>query len=100
MIRAMALYPRGEGTTFDSDYWLSTHMPLCSEKLPGLVRWEADLGMPDAPHHAAAHLFFESAEELGAALSSPTAGDVFADVPNYTNIAPVLSIHEVAKSSS
>jgi len=100
MIRAIALYPKGDDTTFDADYWLSKHMPLCSEKLPGLVRWEADLGTPDAPHHAAAHLFFESAEALGAAFSSPGARDVFADVANYTNITPVLSVLEVAKSSS
>lgn len=99
MIRVLVLYPKGEGRTFDAEYWVNTHMPLVSKSWPKLVRWEADLGADDQPYFGAAHLFFASGDDLAQSMESPEAGIVMADVANYCNFEPVLSVHSVAKTS-
>jgi uncharacterized protein (TIGR02118 family) len=96
----MVLYPAGEGTTFDHDYWLSTHMPMLDTAMPGLVRWEADLGTPGAPYVATAHLYFDSADAFGAAMGAESAAAVLGDIPNYTNAQPMLVVNEMAVSST
>ena len=99
MIRALVLYPRGEGTTFDGDYWVNTHMSKLVAGLPGVAKWEADLAADDSPYHAAAHIYFDSPEDMGKAFGGPQGAEVMADVANYTNIAPVMSMNQVAASS-
>lgn len=98
MIRAVVIYPRSAGTKFDANYWLTVHMPLVGAKIPG-VRWEADLGGPDQPHHAVAHLIFPSLESFASAASSPEFAEVGADMANYTDITPVMYISEIAATS-
>ncbi len=99
MIRALVLYPRGEGKTFDGDYWVNTHMAQLVAALPGVAKWEADLAGEDSPYHAAAHIYFASPEDMGKAFSGEPGQKVMADVANYTNIAPVMSVNQVAASS-
>jgi len=95
MIRVLVLYPKGEGTTFDWDYYVNTHMPLVRKSLgDALVRDEVDQPVPDAAHHGAVHMFFASLEAFGAAMGVNGA-EVMADVPNYTNVQPSLFISEV-----
>ncbi len=99
MIRVLVLYPRGEGTHFNSDYWVSTHMPIVGSQWAEAKKWEADIAAPDSPYYAAAHIFFDSMEDANAALSSAEAGVVMGDVPNYTNTSPVISINTVSATS-
>ena len=99
MIRLMVLYPRGEGTHFNSEYWVSKHMPMLSSNLPKLKKWEADIAAPDSPYYAAAHIFFDSIEDLQAAMSSAETGAVMGDIPNYTNTSPIISTHTVSATS-
>jgi len=99
MIRVLVLYPRGEGTHFNGDYWLNTHMPLVTANWPKLKKWEADIAAPDSPYYAVAHIFFDSMEDVNATLSSAEAGVVLGDVPNYTNVSPVISMNTVSATS-
>jgi uncharacterized protein (TIGR02118 family) len=99
MIHLMVLYPKGEGTTFDADYWASTHMPLVGESWSTVTKWEATKGDDNAPFYAAAHIYFASMEDLGAAMGSEATAKVMADVSNYTNIEPQVSIYEVITTS-
>jgi len=99
VIRATVVYPRGDGKTFDADYWLNKHMPMLTKELPQLAKWEADIGGPDQPHHAIAFLLFDSAEDFGTAMTGPGAPNVFADVANYTNIQPQMYVSEISKTS-
>ena len=99
MIRVMALYPKGENTNFNMEYWQTKHMPMLTEMWPG-VRWEADACNADSPYYAVAHMMFDSMDAMGAALGGPNTGTVMADVANYTNVQPVMSINEIAVSSS
>jgi uncharacterized protein (TIGR02118 family) len=92
MIRLSVFYPGGEGVTFDHDYYKNTHVPLAAKTWN--VGAEIDKGV-DGPYIAGVHFFFESLEQLQAAMTSPDTGAVIADVPNYTNATPIMQTSEV-----
>lgn len=93
MIRLSVLYPSGEGSTFDHDYYRDKHVPLAM-KTWGLSEAQIDRGI-DGPYVAAVHFNFESLEAIGAAMGLPGTADVLADVANYTNITPVMQTSEI-----
>jgi uncharacterized protein (TIGR02118 family) len=99
VIRVLVLYPRGDDKTFDLDYYLSNHMPLVGSSFPKMVKWEADAGAPDGPYFAAAHLYFDSIDDMNSSMASEGGGKVMADIANYTNIQPVVAIHTLAATS-
>lgn len=95
------MYPNGATAKFDMAYYLNSHMPMVGQKLGAALKgMEVDEGlggMPPgspAPYAAAAHLLFESVEAFGAAFT-PHSAHILADIPNYTNIAPVIQISQV-----
>ena len=93
MIRVSVLYPSGEGSTFDHDYYRTTHVPLAA-KAWNPVGTQIDKVI-SGPHEAAVHMTFDSLEVFQSAMASPLTGEVMADVANYTNIAPVIQISEI-----
>jgi uncharacterized protein (TIGR02118 family) len=93
MIRVSVIYPSGEGTTFDHDYYKATHVPMCVDAWSP-IKAEIDKGI-NGPNVAAVHLTFDSLESFQAAMGSPKTGDVMADVANYTNITPVMQISDI-----
>lgn len=93
MIRVSMMYPAGDGVTFDFDYYKTKHMEI-AKKSGGIVRVEVDQVI-DGPYIAVGHLFFESLESLKAASNAPTAGEAWADVPNFTNGQPVMQVSQV-----
>ena len=99
MIRLMVLYPRGEGTHFNSEYWVNKHMPMVSTNLPKVKKWEADIAAPDSPYYAVAHMYFDSAEDVQDTMSSAGIGIVMGDIPNYTNSSLIISTNTVSATS-
>lgn len=93
MIKLSVLYPAGEGTTFDHDYYRDSHVPLAVETW-GVERFEIDRGI-DGPYVAAVHLYFDSMEALQAAMAAEGTAKVTADVPRYTNATPQRQLSEV-----
>ncbi len=101
MIKVSVLYPAGENTKFDMDYYCKSHIPMVQEKLGAAckrVAVEQGLagggeGVPPT-YVAMGHLYFDSVAEFQAAFS-PHGAAIMGDVPNYTNIQPVLQISEV-----
>ena len=101
MIRVNVLYPGGEGKTFDLDYYLASHIPLVESSCAPYIR-EVDVeagisgGAPgqDATYVVMAHLTFDSVEDFQTAFAS-AGGALMADVPKFTNIAPVMQVSEV-----
>ena len=91
MIRVSVLYPSGEGSTFDHDYYKNSHVPLACSTWN--VAGEIDKGI-SGPNVAAVHFFFDSMDAMQAALALPGTGAVMADVANYTNATPVMQISE------
>jgi uncharacterized protein (TIGR02118 family) len=98
MIKVSVMYPYAAGKKFDIDYYTSKHMPMVVQKLGAVVkRMEIEQGLaggePGSPpaYLAAAHLYCDSAEAFQSALA-PHMTEIFADVPNYTNVQPVMQI--------
>jgi uncharacterized protein (TIGR02118 family) len=101
MIKVSVLYPRGEKSRFDMDYYCAKHIPMVINKLgAALKRTEVDEGMAGgapnspAPFVGAAHLYFDSVESFQGAFG-PHAKEIMADVPNYTDIQPTMQISQV-----
>ena len=101
MIKVTVLYPNGEGNKFDMGYYLNNHMPMVRKLLgPALKGMAVEQGlaggMPGspAPFLAVGHLLFDSVEAFKGAFG-PNAQAVGKDVPNYTNVQPVIQVSEV-----
>jgi uncharacterized protein (TIGR02118 family) len=103
MVKISILYPHTPGMTFDMDYYLRTHMPLSLARLrphPGFIALSVDRGIaaPQAnrpPDYVAmCHYTFTSADDFVAAFM-PHAAELQGDMPNYTNIAPIVQFSEV-----
>ncbi len=98
MIRVSVLYPRTEGKNFNVDYYRNSHMPLVKQRLAP-VKVEIDLGVPDhlgnpSPYLAVGYMTFETLEEL-AMKFMVSMHELMADIPNYTDIEPVVQLSEV-----
>lgn len=101
MIKVSVLYPNGEGSRFDIDYYCSNHMPMVREKLgsacKGVAVEQGVCGVvpgASAPFAALGHLLFNSLDEFQVAFG-PHAATFMADIPNFTNIQPVVQISSV-----
>jgi len=101
MIKVSVFYPAGDGKTFDMNYYLNSHIPMVRQKLGAAckgVAVEQGLGggEPGAPPSFAAmgHLYFDSVGDFQASFG-PHAAEIVGDVPNYTNIQPVIQVSDV-----
>jgi uncharacterized protein (TIGR02118 family) len=98
MIVFSVLYPSSDGAHFDHDYYIGTHMPLARKNFgPGVRDVKILKGVSDAAGGAPAyvvmaHLIFESEHDMTTAMSGPRAAEVFADLPNFTNIQPITQV--------
>jgi uncharacterized protein (TIGR02118 family) len=95
------LYEPVEGSTFDLDYYMATHMPLVDEKFKpfGLRSWRVlkGVGTPfggEAKFGIIANLEFDTAQQFKDAVAAE-GGPVFGDVPNFTNITPIVVIGDL-----
>jgi uncharacterized protein (TIGR02118 family) len=104
MIRVIVSYPNKPGARFDEEYYLGKHMPMVQEKLGthGMKSWTVDKGLGglvpgSAPEYAVqAHLLFENMEGLQAGMAAEAAA-ILADIPNYTDLQPVIQINQVLR---
>lgn len=101
MIRVTFFYPNKPGSRFDADYYIDVHMPLAIGLLgPALKGVSAEIGvssaMPDQPppNAAIATFNFESLQAFMAAVM-PHYAELQADIPNYTDIEPVVQIGDL-----
>lgn len=101
MTKVSVLYPNGEGKTFDMAYYTSKHLELVGGLLGDALKGatvenglgSAAPGSP-APFVAMGNMYFDSVDAFGAAFG-PNAETIMADLPNFTNIEPVIQISEV-----
>ncbi|MBI1342035.1 MAG: EthD family reductase [Terrimonas sp.] len=101
MIKVSVLYPNAEGKKFDMDYYIQQHAPLVARTLGNALQAASyDKGIgggapgTPAPNVAMANLYFNSLEEFGQAFGA-AAPILTGELPNYTDITPVLQISEV-----
>ena len=103
-IRVSVLYPNEEGKHFDVDYYRDSHMILVDKLLTpyGMLDYGIDGGIAGgepgapAPFTCIGWMTYSTIEEFQEAFAD-NADQLFADVPNFTDIAPVIQISEVVK---
>ena len=93
MIKVSVMYPNTPGARFDHAYYRDQHMPFVKAKMGDSCKYyTVDKGLAGgAPGEPATyigmcHIFCESVEAF--------------DIPNYTDLAPVLQISEVVVEKS
>lgn len=100
MIKVSVMYPNGPDAQFDQAYYCDRHMPMV-KKLMGdaLQYYTVDRALPgqsdaNVPYIAAGHLFCASLDAFNAGFG-PHTKEIMADIPNYTNLKPVMQFSEV-----
>ncbi|HUF97292.1 MAG TPA: EthD family reductase [Ilumatobacter sp.] len=94
MITVSILYPQSDGTTFDMDYYTSSHMPMLAEALGEACQGWGVADVMGNDYHAIAWATVTSADAFNATMKEHGA-KIIGDVPNYTNVAPVMLMGEV-----
>ena len=101
MIKVSVMYPQGEGKTFNMDYYCNTHIPLVGGLLGDAVKGatvEKGLGgaAPGSPaaFEAMGNLYFDSVDSFQNSFG-PNSEEILGDLPNFTNIEPVVQVSEV-----
>ncbi len=102
MIKISVMYPHQPGARFDHAYYRDRHMPLVKARMgAACLYYSVDQGLaggaPGQPptYVAMCHIHAESVEAFQAAFG-PHAKEIMADIANYTDIAPVMQISQVA----
>ncbi len=86
MVKLTVLFGHPEDPEAFEEYYANHHLPLAA-KIPNVQCFESgrvsavDDGEP--PYHRIAELWFESAERIGEALSSPEGEAATVDLPNF-----------------
>ena len=101
MIKVSVMYPHKPGARFDHNYYRDKHMPLVKARMADKCRYyTVDKGLAGgtagAPptYVAIGHIFCESVEAFQAGFG-PYAQEILADIPEYTDLSPVIQISEV-----
>jgi uncharacterized protein (TIGR02118 family) len=101
MIKVTILYANGDGKNFNMDYYSNKHMPMVAGLLgDSLKMYEIDKGIAGRapgdpiPYLAIGYFYFNKLSEFQHSFA-PHAEKIRQDIPNYTNIQPVIQISEV-----
>lgn len=96
--KRLGILRKKEGMTDQQfrDHWLTRHADLCL-KLPGMRRYSVNFvdreRFPKFGYDGFSELWFDSEEDLDAALASPEGRTLLADLPNLTNdIYPIIAV--------
>ena len=105
MILVSVMYPGGENASFDESYYLGTHIPLLRKRWTPmgleevhLVKGTGTLDGSPPPYRVMALLRFRSLQDFRAAAGAHGA-EIFADIPKFTNVQPILQITDMIEVS-
>ena len=103
MVKISILYPKKKDSRFDMEYYLKKHMPMSIERLSkgkGYKGVSVERGLggevpgSDPLYVALCHYTFETMEDFLAAFQ-PFAPLLQGDMPNYTDIKPIIQLSAV-----
>jgi uncharacterized protein (TIGR02118 family) len=101
VIKVSVFYPNGPQAKFDMDYYCTKHIPLvqrlCGASLKSVAveKGLAGAAAGSSPGFVAlGHLTFDSVDSFQSSFG-PHAPEIVGDVPNYTNIQPVIQVSEI-----
>ena len=101
MIRVSVLYANAPGIRFDHEYYRNRHMPLLKARMGDACKhYSVDRGLAGGapgstpPYVAVCHIHCDSLAAFQAGFG-PHAAEILADIPNYTDVTPLVQISEV-----
>jgi uncharacterized protein (TIGR02118 family) len=101
MIRVSILYPNTEGSRFDLDYYLNTHLPMTEKLLaPKLRSMMVEHGIAGTVpgskpvYIALCHLEFDTIDAF-LEVFMPNMAALTGDIPNYTDVQAVIQFNDV-----
>ena len=97
MIYVTVLYPNRDDAKFDFKYYTTKHIPMVVRLLANDIDiYKGVSSFTDAPPAfvCTARIRINSMEEFSAAMAQH-GGTILGDMPNYTNIEPIVQIDEV-----
>jgi uncharacterized protein (TIGR02118 family) len=101
MVKITVLYPSKPGCRFDVDYYLNTHMPMSSKLLGTAIKAiSVEIGRSgatpeDRPPFAAICGFTCETVQAFTDAFLPVATQLQGDIPNYTDIEPIIQISDI-----
>ena len=97
----IVFYPNKPGARFDHTYYKDKHMPLVKTRMGAHCKYyTVDKGLAGgapntAPIYIAmCHIFCDSVESFQTGFG-PHADEIMKDIPNYTDLEPVIQISDV-----
>lgn len=103
LIKISIMYPFAEGTTFNMEYYETSHMPMVAKFLgSNLVKYTIEKGLasgiPNQPlsYMAIGTFYVKNLADYQSAIA-PNRDTIRADFANYTNATPVILISEVVR---
>jgi uncharacterized protein (TIGR02118 family) len=103
MIKVCVTYPNKPGSRFDAEYYLTVHMPMAARLLgPALRSVTAEIGIGgeapgSSPPYAAIAGFTCDSIEAFLQTFKPVADRLQNDIPNYTDIEPVIQFSHLTE---
>jgi uncharacterized protein (TIGR02118 family) len=104
VFRITAVYPHTHGSRFDADYYCGRHAAFAREMLTpaGLRDLRITIGTAaldggPPPFWSVSELVFEDRAAFDAAMAQHGAA-LFADLPNYTDVAPLMQVSDLRDS--
>ncbi len=100
MVKVSVLYPSKPGSHFDAEYYLNTHIPMAARLVgPAAKAITVEIGRPGpdgkpAPFAAISAFTAETIEEFLQSFM-PVMGELLADIPNYTDVQPVVQYSDI-----
>ena len=102
MVVVTVMYRNGPDASFDESFYLQKHLPVVRERWSELGLKQSDvlkgIGQPDGTppaYRMMALLTFGSLQDFRNA-GKAHGREIFADIPNFTNVQPVVQINETA----
>ena len=101
MIKVSVFYSNEEGKNFDINYYCNKHMPMVRQLLSDSCKNAAvEQGIAGvtpgskATYIAMGHFYFDVVDDFISSFT-PHANTIMGDIPNFTDITPVIQISEV-----
>ena len=98
MLAITFLYRRTDDSTFDMDYYTSSHMPMFADSLGDACTGWGAATIADGKYAAMGWMVVTDKDSFDSAMKEHGAR-VSGDVPNYTNVRPEMLVGEIAGGS-